>query len=269
LKQAKKEYKRRFKLCLDVMREIGLPKDDFELGIRVARDFYEENKEIVQFLVKSYGKPALVEMWDEKPFYFVLKYEFNFVDALDKASALSTDQIDVENGKTYGIEFVDKDGKRRNPLILHCSPCGAIERVMYALLEKAYLDEQKGKVPSLPLWLCPTQIRLVPVSDDYLDYSKKLMEKLEKEHIRVDIDDSEETVSKRIRQAEMAWIPLILVIGKMEKRGKFRVRIRESGKIKQMKLEEIVEYVKKKTQGMPFKPLSLPKLVSKRPAFVG
>ena len=60
-------------------------------------------------LVKRYGKPALIEMWDERIFYFILKFEFNFVDSSDKASALSTDQIDIENGERYDITFTDKD----------------------------------------------------------------------------------------------------------------------------------------------------------------
>ena len=78
----------------------------------------------------------LIEIWKEKFFYFVLKWEFNFIDNLGKASALSTDQIDVENAARYNIEFVDEEGSKKNPIILHNSPSGAVERVIYALLEK-------------------------------------------------------------------------------------------------------------------------------------
>ena len=76
-------------------------------------------------------------MWKEKFFYFVLKWEFNFIDGLGKASALSTDQIDVENGDRYGIEFVDENNNKQHPIILHNSPSGAIERIIYALLRKS------------------------------------------------------------------------------------------------------------------------------------
>ena len=70
-------------------------------------------------------------MWKEKFFYFVLKWEFNFVDGFGKASALSTDQIDVENANRYGIDFIDENNTKQHPIILHNSPSGAIERFMH------------------------------------------------------------------------------------------------------------------------------------------
>jgi threonyl-tRNA synthetase len=106
------------------------------MALRTTKDFYKDNKEFILELVKKIGKPILLEMWNDRIFYFILKFEFNFVDISNKASALSTDQIDIENGKRYDIKFIDKDGTEKHPLILHCSPSGAIERVIYALLEK-------------------------------------------------------------------------------------------------------------------------------------
>lgn len=269
LKQAMKESMKRIKLCMGVLKEIGLEKKDYEMAIRFTKDFYEENKNFIIKLVKNFGKPVLVEMWPEKFFYFVLKWEFNFVDTLEKASALSTDQIDVENAKRYGITYIDKNGEKRYPIILHCSPSGAIERCIYALLEKAYMEQQKGKVPKLPFWLSPTQVRIIPVSDKYLKNALKISEEIEKNQIRVDVDDRKETVQKKIRDAELDWIPLICVIGEKEiKKKTLSVRFREKGKIKEMKIEELVKIAKKEMKGKPFKPLSFPKLLSKRPIFV-
>ncbi len=266
LHQAMNEFKARFNLCLDVQQKIGLTKDDFELAIRFTKGFYDEHKEFIEFLVKSFGKPVLVEMWDERIFYFVLKYELNFVDSLNKASALSTDQIDVENGERYDMKFTDADGSRKHPVVLHCSPTGAIERVMYALLEKAMLSE----IPMLPLWLCPTQIRIIPVTESYIELGKTLMEDFEKKHIRTDLDDRTLHVGKKIREAEMEWVPYIVVVGEKEEKGsKLNVRIRELKEQKEMTKDEIVSYIHHKTKDMPFKPLSLPKLLSKRPVFVG
>jgi threonyl-tRNA synthetase len=270
LEQAKKESIKRFKLSLNVLKELGLDKKDFELAIRFTKDFYKKNKKFIVSLVKLFGKPALVEMWDKRFFYFTLKWEFNFVDNLSKASALSTDQIDVENAERYGITYIDKKGKKQYPIILHCSPSGAIERCIYALLEKAYADQQNKKVPSLPLWLSPTQVRVIPLSDKYLKISEKVAEEIEKNKIRVDIDDRRETVEKKIRDAELEWIPFIVVIGKKEVKSKrISVRIRETGKIKEMKVEKLIEVIKNLTKNKPFKPLPLPKLLSKRPIFVG
>ncbi|MHA2066666.1 MAG: threonine--tRNA ligase, partial [Candidatus Thorarchaeota archaeon] len=164
IEQAKKEMLRRFKLSKEIHEGLGLTKKrDFEFAVRAVRDFYKDNKKFVKELIKKYGKPTLVELWDKRFFYFVMKYEWNFIDALDKAATLSTDQFDVENSETYGIKYTDSDNKRKYPIILHFSP-GAVERIIYTLLEKAYIDGKSGRNPTLPLWLSPTQVRLCPVS---------------------------------------------------------------------------------------------------------
>ena len=269
LEQAMKEFVIRFKLCQDVLSKIGLDKDDYELAIRFTKDFYEKNKDFITLLIKLHGKPALVEMWDEKIFYFILKYELNFVDALSKASALSTDQIDVENGKRYGITFIDENSKKQTPIILHCSPSGAIERIMYALLEKAYMNEQRKKVPSIPVWLSPTQVRVIPLSEKYLKYSEEIANEIEKENIRVDVDDRSLTVPNKVRYGELEWIPFSIVVGEREIQSKlFPLRIREIGEVKKMKIEEFIKMIKKETVGKPFKKSSLPKFLTKRPKFV-
>ena len=271
LEQAMKEFDVRFNLCLDIQKKIGLGKEDFELAVRMTKDFYQKNKGFVEGIVKKFGKPVLIEMWDERFFYFILKYELNFVDSMDKASALSTDQIDIENGERYDIQYVDKEGKKHHPLILHCSPTGAIERVIYALLEKAHFAQQAGKKPLLPLWLAPIQVRIIPVSlETHLGFSRKLAEELEKENIRVDIDDNEQSVGKRIRNAEQEWVNYILVVGDNELKGKqLMVRCREKDKEEKMGQKQLIELIHRKTEGMPFKPLPLPLLLSQRPVFVG
>jgi len=270
LKQAKKEFITRFKLCIQVLEEIGLSKEDFEVAIRFTKDFYEQNKDFIISLAKIFGKPVLVEMWDEKFFYFVLKWDFNFIDNQDKAAALSTDQIDVENAKRYNITYVDEKGEKRYPLILHCSPSGAIERDVYALLEKAYKEQQKDKPPMLPLWLSPTQVRIIPMSDKYFTEVEKIAEKIEGQNIRVDIDDRSLTLQKRIREAETEWVPYTIVVGQKElESNMLPVRERKSGKIRKMKVEELISEIKNIVKDKPFKPLPIPKHLSKRPQFYG
>ncbi|MCK4635097.1 MAG: threonine--tRNA ligase, partial [Candidatus Aenigmarchaeota archaeon] len=269
MKQAKEEMLRRFELSKKIQEGFDL-REDLELALRIVKDFYEENKDFVKEMVKKWGKPALIELWEEKFFYFVLKYEWNFIDALDKSACLTTDQIDVENGKTYDIKFTDKDNKEKHPIILHLSPSGAIERVIYALLEKAYMESEEKKNPVFPLWLSPTQVRLCPVNDSFIEYCEKIAEDLKKENIRVDVDDRTESVQKKIRDSEVEWVPMIVVVGEREKEsGKLAVRFRETGKVENMKKEELVKKIKKETKDYPFKPLPLPRLLSKRPKFVG
>ncbi|PDM26224.1 threonine--tRNA ligase [Candidatus Bathyarchaeota archaeon B24-2] len=271
LEQAKEELLRRFRLSKQILTDgLELDEEDFELAIRFTRDFYEKNGDFVRRLVKEMGKPALIEEWEDRIFYFTLKWEFNFIDNLGKASALSTDQIDVENAERYGITYVDKDGEKRYPLILHCSPSGAIERGIYSILEKAYKKQMKGGVPSLPLWLSPTQVRLIPVSDEYLDYTEKLADQIEAEKIRVDIDDRELTVQRRVYEAEHEWVNYIVVVGGREKAsGVLKVRDRVNRRIIELTVQELIEEVRSKVKDKPFKPLPLPRRLSARPRFFG
>ncbi|MFH0748881.1 MAG: threonine--tRNA ligase [Candidatus Bathyarchaeota archaeon] len=269
LNQALEEARVRFKLAISVLEEgLELNREDYELAIRFTRDFYEKNKDFVLFLVGMFRKPALIEIWSERFFYFTLKWEFNFVDNLDKASALSTDQIDVENAERYEITYTAEDGQKRYPIILHCSPSGAIERCMYALLEKAYANQLKGGTPCFPLWLSPTQVRLVPISDNYIEKCAGLSGQLRASQIRADVDDRKLTVQKRVREAEQEWIPYIICIGEREiESGQLPVRKRELGTVDLMDLNSLVVQITDKIKDKPFRPLSLPIFVSQRPIF--
>ena len=275
LDMAMDEFKIRFDLCLSVLDNIGIKNADIEMALRTTKDFYKENKDFIVDLVKKLGKPILIEMWDERIFYFVLKFEFNFVDTSDKASALSTDQIDIENGERYDIKFTDKDGTQKHPYILHCSPSGAIERVIYALLEKEAMKMNSGQKPMLPLWLSPTQIRFIPVGNEFLkdceNFTSELKNKSEHYHIRCDIDDREESVSKKIREAEKEWVPIIIVVGEKEKESKKftpRFRLAELGEEnKGYSLDELYTLITGKVKKFPQEPQPLSLYLSRRPKF--
>ena len=264
--QAIDEFRKRFDLSRDVLTNVGIEHDDYEMAIRFTEDFYNENKELILDMVKKLDKPVLVEMWKERFFYFVLKWEFNYIDNLGKASALSTDQIDVENGERYGIEFVDENNSTINPIILHNSPSGAIERVMYTLLEKCAKDAKEGRKPMFPLWLAPTQVRIIPLKDEFLEFSQKLSDKLTAQNIRVDIDDRNESIGKRIRESEKEWIRYVLVIGEKEVGStNLSVRDRTKSDVKEISFDNFVEEISKQNSGKPHSTLNLPPLLSKRP----
>ena len=266
MSQAIDEFRTRFDLSRDVLDGLGIIRDDYEMAIRLTEEFYNENKDLIIEMVKKIGKPVLVEMWKERFFYFVLKWEFNYIDNLGKASALSTDQIDVENGNRYGIEFVDERNQTKNPIILHNSPSGAIERIMYVLLEKSAKDAKEGRKPSLPLWLAPTQVRIIPLTDEFLDFSKDLSKKLSQKNIRVDIDDRNDSIGKRIRDAEKEWIRYILVIGEKETGStNLSVRDRNSNDVRDLSFDEFISEISGLTSNKPFSKLNMPLLLSKRP----
>lgn len=271
LSSAKEEFRNQFKLGIECMRDLGFEPKDYETAIRFTQDFWKNNKEFIISLVKLINKPVLIEMWNFRYAYFDPKFEFNFIDSMNKASALTTVQIDHENGKRFNIEYTDEDGKRKNPYILHCSPSGSLERVFYALLEKAAMNASSGKNSSLPVWLSPIQVRLCPINQDYIEHSQKLLKKFEDNGIRTDIDDRTERVDKKIRDAETEWIPYILVIGKNEKESDtFNVRIREDrSKEVKMKFDELINKIKQQIKDKPVRELPLPKNLSQRPIFIG
>jgi threonyl-tRNA synthetase len=264
--QAIEEFRTRFDLSRDVLKNVGIENDDYEMAIRFTEDFYNENKELITEIVKKLDKPVLVEMWKERFFYFVLKWEFNYIDNLGKASALSTDQIDVENGNRYGIEFVDENNKTINPIILHNSPSGAIERVIYALLEKCAKDAKEGRKPMFPLWLAPTQVRIIPLKDEFMEFSQNLFDKLTEKNIRVDIDDRNESIGKRIRESEKEWIRYVLVIGDKEVNSEnLSVRDRTQSDVRDIPFDDFINEIQTQNQGKPNSTLNLPPLLSKRP----
>ena len=266
MSQAIEEFRKRFDLSRNVLQGLGLKESDYELAIRFTEEFYNENKQLVVETVKKIGKPVLVEMWKEKFFYYVLKWEFNYIDNLGKASALSTDQIDVENGKRYNIEFFDEQNKPQYPIILHNSPSGAIERVIFALLENAAKDSKEGKKAHLPLWLSPTQVRLIPIKPEFLQFCKNLGDKITDSKIRVDIDDRNESIGKRIREAETEWIRYILVIGEKEVNAKdVNVRDRETGDLKQISFDDFISEIHEQIKNKPFAHLNSNRFVSMRP----
>ena len=264
--QAADELRTRFDLSKSVIEELGVREGDYEMAIRFTEEFYRENRQLVLDLVRRHAKPVLVEMWSERFFYFVLKWEFNYVDGTGKASALSTDQIDVENGSRYGIEFVDENNELHHPLILHNSPSGAVERIIYVLLENAAGDAKRGIKPHLPLWLAPTQVRIIPITEEFAGFSGELADRISSGRIRVDIDDRNESLGKRIREGEKEWIRYILVIGEKETRSRnLSIRDRRTGEVREMTFEEFVGEIRGDVEGKPFSALNLPRHLSKRP----
>ncbi|MDP2767586.1 MAG: threonine--tRNA ligase [Candidatus Methanoperedens sp.] len=269
--EAVQQFNEQYNMCISVLSKIGLSLSDYEVAIRFTRDFYEKNKEFIVGLVKTVNKPVLIELWDDRFFYFVLKFEFNYIDAMDKASALSTVQIDVENAERYGIKYIDSTGAEKRPFILHCSPSGAIERCIYALLEKAHMNSEKGIVPMFPMWLSPTQVRIIPVVEKHLEYAQKVAGEL---NWRVDIDDREETVSKKIRDAGKEWIPYVAVVGDEEvSNDNLTVTVRSESSLNKpanvkMSVQELNDRISNEVSVFPFKRHPLAARLSARPRFV-
>ncbi|MGD9533958.1 MAG: threonine--tRNA ligase [Candidatus Nitrosocosmicus sp.] len=267
LEQAKSEFEKRFDLSISVLEEIGLDMDqDIEMAIRFTKEFYENNKQFVNSLVSKIGKPVMVEMWSDRFFYFTLKWEFNFLDNQGKASSLSTDQIDIENAERYDISFIDEDGTKKYPIILHNSPSGAIERIIFALLEKSALLIKEGKTPFLPLWLMNTQVRIIPIKNELIPFCEKIRNELKDNLIRCDLDDRDDSLSKKIREAETEWIHYIIIVGEKEVESD-RISVRDRIKKENYTIDNnaFIQLIRSQIKGKPYLPINLQENLSKRP----
>jgi threonyl-tRNA synthetase len=268
--QAKDEFKNQFDFCMAVLDSIGIRQGSYEAAIRLTEEFWKENGDFIKYLVKTFGKPVLIEMWNFRYAYFDPKFEFNIVDSMGKATALSTVQMDHENGKRYNMTYIDANSNRQFPIILHDSPSGAIERVIYALLEQAAEEEKKGKTPSLPLWLSPTQVRFIPLADRHLEKCVETAKSMSERGLRADVDDTDASLGKKVRNAEQNWVPYVCVIGDREiKSNRLSVRIRGKQGQSEMSREELEQEILVSVGEMPKAPLSLSMMLSKRPIFRG
>ncbi|WP_456372776.1 threonine--tRNA ligase [Methanocaldococcus sp.] len=273
LKQAMEEFEKQFWECLKTGEDLNL---SYSVIFRFTKDFFDEHRDwffkISKEYKNKYGKDVILEILPKRKHYWVGKVDIAVIDSLGRPIENPTVQIDVESAKRFNIKVHTNEGEVY-PIILHCSPTGSIERVICGLLEKAAIDAEKGKLPMLPVWLSPIQIRVIPVADKHYEYALKIVEKLRESNIRADLDDREDSVSKKIRNAGKEWIPYVVVIGDEEmESGKLTVTIREKSTLKKpykekMTLDELIERIKKETGKYPYRPLPLPIRCSLQPKF--
>ncbi|MEM4525748.1 MAG: threonine--tRNA ligase [Methanothermobacter sp.] len=259
--QALEEFEKQVEICLKTSKDFEV---DYEVIFRATEDFYNRYKDWIFSLVEKVDKPILLELLPERKHYWIAKMDFAAIDYLGRPIENPTVQIDVESGERFDITFLEEDGTDKNPIILHCSPTGSIERVICSLLEKAAI-EMEERPPMFPVWLSPTQVRIIAVAERHVDYSMKIADKIRDEGIRVDVDDRPESVGKKIRDAAKEWIPYVIVVGDRElESAEFSVSIRKTGAKKVLKLGDFISMVKNEVKGMPFRPLTLPMRVSER-----
>jgi len=251
-----------------IYEEIGKLGRDYVSIYNTTKSFYEQNKSFFNELVSVERKPVLLSFVPEGVYYWVINVEYTIVDDLGRPREIATFQIDVGNAKRFGIAYTDAEGNKQYPPIIHSALIGTVERYIFAALDTAVKLEREGKVPSLPLWLTPVQVRIVPVSDDFMQRARDILSEIEGADIRVDLDDRPESISKRIRDAEMNWIPYIVVIGEKEtKTNLLNVRKREVGEQRILPVRELIDEVADRTKGYPKMTLKMPPLLSQRPVY--
>ncbi|MBD3193907.1 MAG: threonine--tRNA ligase [Candidatus Lokiarchaeota archaeon] len=264
------EFKNQYKLDRKLEEDLGIKSN---LIFRTTQDFYEQNKDWIIELINSEGKPALLELWEDRYYYFILKFERTVLSAQDKSATLATIQIDVESSleyieqdgkkrQKYNIKFEDTDGKVKHPVILHNSPTGGLERILWGLIEIAERDIDTC-VPGFKAWLSPVQIRVLTISEEQNEYGNKIMEELNQRGFRADLDDRDESLGKKIRRAEVDWIPYTIIVGGKEEENetisirkrligeKFGAKKSTSKQINNISLEDLIEMLNEDTKGFP------------------
>ncbi len=158
---------------------------------------------------------------DEAAFYGP-KLDIQIKNVFGKEDTLITIQIDMLLAEKFGMEYVDSDGQMKRPYIIHRTSMGCYERTLALLLEKY--------AGALPTWMAPVQVKVLPIGDEHIDYAYGVKKTLESAGIRVEVDDRNETIGKKIRNAQLEKLPYMLVIGDNEmNEGTVAVRSRREG----------------------------------------
>lgn len=169
---------------------------------------------------------------DEAAFYGP-KLDIQYKNVYGKEDTLVTIQIDMLLAEKFGMEYIDVDGTKKRPYIIHRTSLGCYERTLAYMIEKY--------AGAMPLWIAPEQVRIIPVADRHLDYSRQVLEKLEAAGIRASIDDRAEKVGWKIRSATVEKLPIMLTVGDKEaEEGTVSVRSRREGDLGSMTQNDLL-----------------------------
>jgi len=233
-----------------------------------TRSFFEANKDSFMELVKVEKKPILLNFVPEELYYWVLNVEYNIIDDLDRPREIGTFQIDIGNAKRFGIAYTDEKGEKQFPVIIHTAVIGGLERYLFTLVDSAVRLERQGKKPMLPVWISPAQVRIIPVAKQFVKQGLKLLEILEKAGIRADLDDRDDTMQSKVRDAELSWIPFTIIYGEREiKTKELSIRSRADSKESKVSLAAFLKRFRAEVDGYPAKTLTYPTLLSQRPGY--
>lgn len=182
-------------------------------------ELWKETEDLVREVLIKTNTP-FIEVHDEAAFYGP-KIDVQIYSAIGREFTLATNQVDFAQGRRFNLQFTNKENKPETPLIIHRAPLGTHERFIGFLLE-----HYAGKFPA---WLAPVQVKILPISDKFVEYAESVLITLKKADIRAELDDRQEKIGKKIRDAEMKKIPYMLIIGEKEV-NESSVSIRKQGK---------------------------------------
>lgn len=244
--QIKDEFKAVIDLVNHVLNKLNFENYTAQISLRdqVNRDKYigsEENWEKAEnAIIEACAEKGLntVTEYGEAAFYGP-KLDFMVKDALGRSWQLGTIQVDYNLPERFELEYITSENTKARPVMIHRAPFGSLERFIGVLIEHC-----SG---NFPLWLTPDQVAILPISEKFEEFAKSLLIYLEKNDIRGLVDDRGEKIGRKIRDAEMKKIPIMLIVGEKEQENnEVSVRVHGEGDVGSMKLEEFVDYFKQK-----------------------
>lgn len=244
--QIKEEFKRVVELILEVYKDFDLKDYSFRLSYRDPNNkekYFDDDQmwETAQRMLKEAMDELGLDYYeaeDEAAFYGP-KLDVQVKTAIGKEETLSTAQLDFLLPQRFDLSYIGEDGQPQRPVVIHRGVVSTMERFVAFLIE-----EYKG---AFPTWLAPVQVEIIPVSNDvHYEYARKVQEQLQAAGVRVDMDDRDEKLGYKIREAQMAKIPYMLVIGDKElEAGSVNVRRYGSKDSETMSLEDFLTIIKK------------------------
>ena len=250
--QIEEEFKRVVNLIVDVYKELNITDYHFELSLRDPADKVKyhpddemwnnaENKlrQVLDDLKLDY-----IEKIGEAAFYGP-KLDVQLKPAVGNEITMSTCQLDFCLPAKFNLAYIDKDGEKKTPVVLHRAVFGSIDRFI-----AYYLEETKG---ALPTWLAPVQVKILPISDAHLEYANMVRKELDDLDIRVEVDDRQEKIGYKIREAQLQKIPYMLIVGDKEvESSSVGVRTRAEGDIGALKVADFIEKIEQEIKDKKF-----------------
>ena len=250
-----------------IFEEAGKIGRDYVAIINVTKGFLESSRDYLLELIRRDGKPALIVVYPDNIYYWVINIEYNIVDVTGRPREIATFQIDIGNAERFGISYADQKGVQKKPVIIHTAIIGSVERYIYMLFDTAAKMEEEGRTPYLPFWVSPIQVRIVPVKREHMGFAEEIFRAISEKGFRVDIDDRDESLARKLRDAGIEWAYFVVIVGDREVKTKtLSVRERATGDQRVYSLEEFIEILEKLSKDYPKVELTMPHLVSKRPS---
>jgi len=234
--QLEQELRSLVEKTVEVLSKLGFRGDDVRVNLSTkpdesigSQELWDRATGVLRKVLEEVGLKYLVK--EKEGAFYGPKIDFDIRDSLGRWWQLSTVQVDFALPERFKLEYVDRGGERRRPVIIHRAIYGSIDRFMAILLE-----HYRGK---LPTWLCPIQVRILPVTFENSAYGLNLMRELTSLGVRAEVDAGEETLSRRVKRAYDDGVPYILVVGKREvEEGTVTVRGRGNVELKGVNVQE-------------------------------